>query len=62
MPRGVRTFLNPDQWFYYPFGHLFMRLTRGLARSHTGHPQMYLLWIALGVILMITILRYFPKV
>ena len=60
MPQGVRTFLSLDQWFYYPLGHLFMRLTRGLARSHTGHPQMYLLWIAVGVILVITILLYFP--
>jgi hydrogenase-4 component B len=61
MPKGVRTFLNPDQWFYYPVGRLFMKLTRGFAKSHTGNLQLYLLWIAVGVILVIAILLYFPR-
>lgn len=60
MPEWQRMFLNPDQWFYYPIGRLFMKLTHGLSRSHTGHPQMYLLWTAIGVILVICILLYLP--
>jgi hydrogenase-4 component B len=55
MPQGVRTFLSPDQWFYDPLGRLFLKLTRGFSRSHTGHPQMYLLWIAMGVILVMVL-------
>jgi hydrogenase-4 component B len=60
MPQWQRMFLNPDQWFYYPLGRLFMKLTRGFSRSHTGHPQMYLLWTAIGVILAIVMLLYLP--
>jgi hydrogenase-4 component B len=59
MPEWQRMFLNPDQWFYYPIGRLFMKLTRGFSRSHTGHPQMYLLWTAIGVIALIFILIHF---
>jgi hydrogenase-4 component B len=60
MPQGVRTFLSPDQWFYYPLGRLFMKLTRGFSKSHTGHPQMYLLWIAMGVILVMVLVLSLP--
>jgi len=60
MPAWQRMFLNPDEWFYYPIGRLFMKLTRGISRSHTGHPQMYLLWTAIGVVILIFILLYFP--
>jgi hydrogenase-4 component B len=60
MPEWQRIFLNPDQWFYYPLGRLFMKLTRGFSRSHTGHPQMYLLWTAIGMILMMVLVLSLP--
>ncbi|MCX6010242.1 MAG: proton-conducting transporter membrane subunit [Chloroflexi bacterium] len=56
MPKGLRLLLNPDQWFYYPIANLFMKINRGLSKSHTGVPQMYLLWIVAGVILTIVII------
>jgi len=56
MPKGLRLLLHPDQWFYYPIANLFMKLNRGLSKSHTGVPQMYLLWIVIGAILTLVII------
>jgi hydrogenase-4 component B len=56
MPKWLRVFLHPDQWLYYPAANLFMKLNRGFSKSHTGVPQMYLLWIATGVILAMVIM------
>ena len=55
-PKGLRLLLNPDQWFYYPIANLFMKINRGLSKSHTGVPQMYLLWTIIGVILTLVII------
>ena len=60
MPKGVKTFLNPDQWFYYPISRLFMKLTHGFSKSHSGDPQRYLLWIAVGMILVMVLVLSVP--
>jgi len=56
MPKGLRILLHPDQWFYYPIANLLMKLNRGLSKSHTGVPQMYLLWTIVGAILTLVII------
>jgi hydrogenase-4 component B len=56
MPKGLRILLQPDQWFYYPIANLFMKLNRALSKSHTGMPQLYLLWIIVGVILTLAVI------
>lgn len=56
MPKGLRILLHPDQWFYYPIASLFMTLNRGLSKSHTGVPQMYLLWIVIGTLITLVVI------
>jgi hydrogenase-4 component B len=56
MPQWLRVLLHPDQWLYYPLAGLFPRVCRGISRSHTGYPQLYLLWIALGMILVLVVI------
>ena len=60
MPQLLRAVLNIDQWLYYPFANGFMRLSRWFSRVHVGVPQVYILWIIIGVIAAIIVLFALP--
>jgi len=54
--RWLRRAVNFDEWLYYPLlrtGRKFLELFR---ESHVGVPQVYVLWMAIGVVLAIIIL------
>jgi hydrogenase-4 component B len=55
-PAPVRRILDPDSWFYLPFAHAVERAAKGVSRTHTGVPQVYLLWMVVGVVAVIAIL------
>jgi hypothetical protein len=54
-PAPVRRALDPDAWFYFPFVRGVERAARGVSRTHTGVPQVYLLWMVVGVIAVVAI-------
>ncbi len=49
-PAVLRRALNPDGWLYLPLARWMERVSRTVARSHVGVPQVYLLWIVLGAV------------
>jgi len=55
-PARVRRILDPDAWLYLPFAHAVERAAKGVSRTHTGVPQVYLLWMVVGVVAVVTIL------
>ena len=60
MPGGLKAVLDIDRWLYYPFVRGFMRLSRWFSRIHVGIPQVYVLWIIMGVIACIIVLFLLP--
>jgi hydrogenase-4 component B len=55
-PASVRRGLNPDGWLFLPLARWVERLSRAVARSHVGVPQVYLLWIVLGAIVVVGVI------
>lgn len=55
-PALVRRLLDPDAWIYLPLARGVERAARGVSRTHTGVPQVYLLWMVVGVIVVVAIL------
>jgi hydrogenase-4 component B len=55
LPTVVRRILDPDPWFYLPLVRWVERAARGVSRTHVGVPQVYLLWMALGAVAVVTI-------
>ena len=47
---------NLDRWLYYPISASIIAASRWFARSHVGIPQVYLLWIVVGVVITITMI------
>jgi len=60
IPEALKNFINFDRWFYYPFAAGFMEFSRRFSRVHIGIPQVYLLWMILGVIACIVVLFMLP--
>ena len=60
IPGGLKAVLDIDRWLYYPFVSGFMRLSRRFSRIHVGIPQVYVLWIVIGVIACIIVLFLLP--
>ena len=60
VPGGLKAVLDIDRWLYYPFVSGFMRLSRWFSRIHVGIPQVYVLWIIIGVIACIIVLFLLP--
>jgi hydrogenase-4 component B len=60
IPDGLKAVLDIDRWLYYPFVGSFMKLSRRFSRLHVGIPQVYVLWIILGVIACIIVLFLLP--
>jgi hydrogenase-4 component B len=60
MPSALRAAFDLDRWLYYPFASGFVKLSRRFSRVHVGIPQVYILWIIIGVIAAIVILFALP--
>jgi hydrogenase-4 component B len=55
-PTPLRRALDFDQWLYTPTIKLIDRAAGRVSRTHVGTPQVYLLWIVIGAILVTGIL------
>ncbi|MCL5743958.1 MAG: hydantoin racemase [Acidobacteria bacterium] len=55
MPAMVRRVLDLDRWLYTPAAHAIEKAADGVSRTHVGTPQVYLLWIVGGAILVTAI-------
>jgi len=55
MPVLVRRMLDLDRWLYTPTVHAIEKAADGVSRTHVGTPQIYLLWIVAGAILVTAI-------
>jgi len=53
LPPLVRRGLNPDRWLYLPLVRWIDRSSRAVSRMHVGVPQVYLLWIVLGAVVVV---------
>ncbi len=58
--RKLLSVLDIDRWLYYPFVNGLMRFSRWFSRVHVGIPQVYILWIVLGVTACIIVLFLLP--
>jgi hydrogenase-4 component B len=54
-PATVRRILEPDAWFYLPLVRGVEWASRQISRTHTGVPQVYLLWMVVGVVVVVAI-------
>jgi hydrogenase-4 component B len=54
-PPALRRAFDIDTWLYGPFVRVGHRIASGVSKSHVGIPQMYLLWIVVGAILVVGI-------
>ncbi|MCW5977732.1 MAG: hypothetical protein KIT09_06625 [Bryobacteraceae bacterium] len=55
LPVQVRRLLDLDRWLYMPAAHAIEKAAGGISRTHAGAPQIYLLWIVLGAIVVAAI-------
>ncbi|HSW38935.1 MAG TPA: proton-conducting transporter membrane subunit [Acidobacteriota bacterium] len=60
VPGVIKNLLDLDRWLYYPFAGGFLSLSRWFSKVHVGIPQVYVLWMILGVIACIVILFMLP--
>ncbi len=49
-PAPVRRLLDFDRWLYTPAVHAVEKTADGVSRTHVGTPQIYLLWIVVGAV------------
>lgn len=54
-PPGLRRALGPDTWLYLPLARWVERSSRTVSRTHVGVPQVYLLWIVLGAVVVVAV-------
>ncbi|UCG87170.1 MAG: hydantoin racemase [Gemmatimonadota bacterium] len=55
-PASLRKALDLDRWLYMPLARTVEQAARGLGRTHLGIPQVYLLWIVVGAMVVMGIL------
>jgi hydrogenase-4 component B len=55
-PAPLRRALDFDQWLYTPFIKMVDRAAGRVSRTHVGTPQIYLLWIVIGAVMVTGIL------
>jgi hydrogenase-4 component B len=55
LPTAVRRSLDLDAWLYEPFADAVERSARAVSRSHVGVPQIYLLWIVVGAVVVVAL-------
>jgi len=56
VPAFIRKVLQVDRWFYYPLAKFVMKISDKFSVTHVGVPQIYTLWLIIGMILAIIIL------
>ena len=56
VPAFIRKVLQIDRWFYYPLANFVMKISDKFSVTHVGVPQIYTLWLIIGMILAIVIL------
>jgi hydrogenase-4 component B len=56
VPGFIKNVLQIDQWFYYPLVNAAMKIFDKLSASHVGVPQVYTLWLIIGMVLAIAVL------
>lgn len=54
-PASLRRALDPDAWLYLPLVRGVEQASRQVSRTHVGVPQVYLLWMVVGVIAVVAI-------
>ncbi len=55
-PTFLRRAFEIDAWLYDPLVRILDRAAAGMTRTHVGTPQMYLLWILVGAIVVVAIM------
>jgi hydrogenase-4 component B len=60
-PRRLERAFDLDSWLYSPFIRAGGRLAERLSRTHSGIPQIYMLWQVVGVILVLALLFFLLK-
>jgi hypothetical protein len=60
VPAFLARFVDVDRWLYRPLARGANEAARGVSRAHVGIPQVYLLWIIVGAIALITLLQLLP--
>jgi hypothetical protein len=55
-PAPIRRLLDFDRWLYTPAVRAVERTADGVSRTHVGTPQIYLLWIVVGAVVVAGIL------
>jgi hydrogenase-4 component B len=55
-PGWLRRALDVDAWLLLPLARDVERAARGVSRTHVGVPQVYLLWIVVGAVVVVGIL------
>lgn len=60
-PRRLRAAFDLDRWLYVPLGRAVEKGARQTSRTHVGIPQVYLIWIVAGAILVIAIMLAFAR-
>jgi hypothetical protein len=57
-PAPVRRALDFDRWLYQPAANAVDRAADRVSRTHVGIPQIYLLWIVVGAVVVTGILLF----
>lgn len=60
VPAFLARVVDVDRWLYRPLARGANEAARGVSRAHVGIPQVYLLWIIVGAIALITLLQLLP--
>jgi hydrogenase-4 component B len=55
LPAPLRRLLDFDRWVYMPAVHAVEKAADGVSKTHVGTPQVYLLWIVVGAIVVAAI-------
>ena len=54
--RGIRKILDFDRWLYNPIVKAAGSFTDRLSRTHSGIPQLYMIWQLVGVVIVLAVL------
>jgi hypothetical protein len=55
-PAPIRRLLDFDRWLYAPTVKVIETVADQVSRTHVGTPQIYLLWIVIGAIVVAAIM------
>lgn len=60
-PERVYKALDFDRIFYYPLINSILNITNKFRKTHVGIPQIYMLWLVIGIILVVLFLFLFAR-